>query len=283
MNHEPGLIYVYAATAPAPGLGDSLADLRGVGGAPVTLLAPRTGSPGPAFVVSEVPSGQWGEEGLRARFEDLAWLEDTARAHHEVIQALTEHTVVLPLRLATLYQDNNRALEALSEQRDIFSARLALLAHHVEYGVKVYVATEADTTEAVGAEGRSHGTASTDSASPGKAYLRARRAQHHAREDRYQQARRAADRIAATAAVHATHGVRHPVQTGPLTRGEAGENVVNDAFLVPDEKTEDFRAALEQAGQGLPDVRIEVTGPWAPYSFAMPSAQAADTADRPGP
>ncbi|MFG3042226.1 GvpL/GvpF family gas vesicle protein [Streptomyces sp. NPDC048330] len=265
MNGEPALTYVYAVAAGTSPLRASLAGLRGVGDAPVGILDP--GGPdatAPVFVVSQVPAGQWREEALRSRFEDLAWLEDTARAHHDVIQALTAHTNVLPLRLATLYENDDRAREALRAQQDIFSARLAFLAHHTEYGVKVYVA--ADTSDDLPAEPG----AQPDLPSPGKAYLRARRAHHHAREDRYQRARQAAERIAEAAALHAAHAVRHPTQSGPLTHGENGENVLNDAYLVPDENAGAFRAALADAGRGLPGIRIEVTGPWAPYSFAMP-------------
>ncbi|MGW8365053.1 GvpL/GvpF family gas vesicle protein [Streptomyces wedmorensis] len=278
MKGEPSLLYVYAVTLPTQELRGHLAGVHGVGDTPVTLLPPADA--GPAFVISQVPAGQWAEEALRSRFEDLAWLEDTARAHHHVIQFLTEHATVLPLRLATLYQDGDRALEALREQQDTFTARLALLAHHTEYGVKVYIATDkasADASADTHTQPTSSAPAPAAAPSPGKAYLQARRAQHHAREDRYLQAGQAADRIAAIAARHATHTVRHPVQTGPLTRGENGENILNDAHLVPDDEAEAFRAALHQAGQDLPGIRIEVTGPWAPYSFAMPPTASTDT------
>ncbi|WP_051787345.1 MULTISPECIES: GvpL/GvpF family gas vesicle protein [Streptomyces] len=273
MNGEPSLIYVYAVTLPTQELRGRLAGVHGVGDTPVTLLPPADA--GPAFVISQVPAGQWAEEALRSRFEDLDWLEDTARAHHHVIQFLTEHATVLPLRLATLYQDGDRALEALREQQDTFAARLALLAHHTEYGVKVYIAGDKASADA-SADTQPTSSAPAAAPSPGKAYLQARRAQHHAREDRYLQAGQAADRIAAIAARHATHTVRHPVQTGPLTRSENGENILNDAHLVPDDEAEAFRAALDQAGQDLPGIRIEVTGPWAPYSFAMPPTASTD-------
>ncbi|MFE5792667.1 GvpL/GvpF family gas vesicle protein [Streptomyces sp. NPDC056503] len=281
MTGGPDLTYVYAVVAPVPRLDGPLAELRGVGDAPVALLSPGTTPAGPAFAVSRVPAAQWAEEVLRSRFEDLAWLEDTARAHHHVIQVLAEHTIVLPLRLATLYQDGDRALEALRDGQDAFAARLALLAHHSEYGVKVYVVPETGPSDAP-ADGRAHPTGPGAAApSPGKAYLQARRAQRHAREDRYLQAGQAAERIAAAAARHATRTVRHPPQTGPLTRREKGENVLNDSCLVPDDRAEEFRAALRQADRDLPGVRIEVTGPWAPYSFATPPTRSAGT-DAPG-
>ncbi|MFD6359406.1 GvpL/GvpF family gas vesicle protein [Streptomyces roseolus] len=276
VSGEPRLVYVYAVVAPAPGLDGRLVGVRGVADAPVALL-PEAATTGPAFLVSEVPAADWDEEALRHRFEDLGWLEDTARAHHRVVEVLAEHVNVLPLRLATLYQDRDRALEALSRRRDAFAARLALLAHHTEYGVKVYVAPEAEQD---GAPAPPAGAPAP--ANPGRAYLQARRAQRHAREDRYRQAREVADRIAAAAARHATQAVRHPVQTGPLARGDdgengasgasgaTGENVLNDAYLVPDDRTDAFLAAMEEAGRDLPGIRVDVTGPWAPYSFAAP-------------
>ncbi|GGR26103.1 hypothetical protein GCM10010282_18070 [Streptomyces roseolus] len=82
--------------------------------------------------------------------------------------------------------------------------------------------------------------------------------------------------VPAAAARHAAQAVRHPVQTGPLAHGDGGEdggtgeNVLNDAYLVPDDMTDAFLAALEEAGQDLPGIRVDVTGPWAPYSFAAP-------------
>ncbi|MBT2482379.1 GvpL/GvpF family gas vesicle protein [Streptomyces sp. ISL-94] len=266
MTPEPTLTYVYAVVAATGELGTIVAGLRGVADAPVTLLAPRADDAGPAaalaFVTSEVPGTDWREEALTSHFEDLAWLETTARSHHHVIQALSDHTTVLPLRMATLYQDGERALAALRERYRTFADRLALLAHHTEYGVKAYIRPDTDTAAPDAAPG----------ASPGKAYLQARKAQHHAREDRYREARQAAERIAATAAQHASHVVRHPTQAGPLTRGESGENVLNDAYLVSEDQADAFRTAIRQEGENMPGIRLEITGPWAPYSFAMPPA-----------
>ncbi|MEU0039435.1 GvpL/GvpF family gas vesicle protein [Streptomyces sp. NPDC006333] len=48
----------------------------------------------------------------------------------------------------------------------------------------------------------------------------------------------------------------------------SGENVVNDAYLLAHETAADFRTRILDAVRDLPNVRIDVTGPWAPYSFA---------------
>ncbi|MFE1414775.1 GvpL/GvpF family gas vesicle protein [Streptomyces sp. NPDC085524] len=259
----PTLVYVYAVTPPAPVLEGVLAHLTGVSGSPVTLLAPSgEGSAPVAFVVSDVPYADWAEDVLKHRFEDLRWLEETARAHHLVIETLAAHITVLPLRMATLYQDRTRALQALQLQGQEFATQLARLSAHTEYGVKIYVRPAAEPDPA----------AAPAPATPGKAYLQARRAHHHAREDHYRQAQSAADRIAGIAQDHAAQYVRHAPQSGPLAAQADGENVLNYAFLVPDARAEAFQAALHEVAEALPGIRLEVTGPWAPYSFATASA-----------
>jgi hypothetical protein len=74
-------------------------------------------------------------------------------------------------------------------------------------------------------------------------------------------------------------GVHRLQQGGAAGRGGAegrgggqiaGENVVNDAYLVPADRVEEFRAVLGALPRGVPGVHVEVTGPWAPYSFVTP-------------
>lgn len=266
------LVYVYAVTPPAPVLDGLLAHLTGVSGSPVTLLSPAGREAAPvAFVISDVLYADWAEDVLEDRFEDLRWLEETARAHHLVIETLVAHTTVLPLRMATLYQDRTRALQALDQQGQNFATQLARLSAHTEYGVKIYVrptATAPDPADAPPAP-----------TSPGKAYLRARRVHHDAREDHYRQAQLAADRIADIAQDHAAQHVRHAPQGGPLAARADGENVLNAAFLVPDARADAFQAAVHAVAEALQGIRLEVTGPWAPYSFAVTPA----TAPTPGP
>ncbi|MEW1632917.1 GvpL/GvpF family gas vesicle protein [Streptomyces sp. NPDC093801] len=257
----PVLTYVYAVTPPAPAVRRLLPGLTGVAGRPVTLLHPPGGDPGPvAFVVSDVPRPEWDEDALKARFEDLGWLEEAARCHHRVVEALAAHTTVLPLRLATLYEDRAAALAVLRGRGQDFATLLARLSGHTEYGVKVYVRpAPAPATGAPPA-----GT------SPGRAYLQARRSQRHAHEDHHRQAGLAGERVAAAARRFTTDRVSHPAQNGPLTAASPEENVLNDAYLVADAHAEAFLSALAGAAGGLPGVRVEVTGPWAPYSFATP-------------
>ncbi|MGW2208752.1 GvpL/GvpF family gas vesicle protein [Streptomyces sp. NPDC001781] len=242
------------------------AGLEGVAGAPVRLVSDGNGL---ALVASSVPAEDFREEALRRRLEDLDWLSAVARAHHRVVEAVAAHTTVLPLRLATVYLDDARARQVLHEGRELFTDRLARLSGHVEWGVKVYVDPSA-------APEPPPAPAETQ-LSPGRSYLRGRRRQQRHRDTAHQEAQRAAEGIEAAGRAYASERARHRVQQGALAKA-AGENVVNDAYLVPLERCDAFRDEVRRAADGLAGVRVEITGPWAPYSFAMASEESGDAA-----
>ncbi|MET9515718.1 GvpL/GvpF family gas vesicle protein [Streptomyces sp. NPDC002994] len=251
--------YLYGVAAARTGLSDAVAALRGVADAPVRLVADEDDDL--AAVVSSVPASDFEEAPLAAHLEDIDWLEAVARAHHRVVDAVAARTTVLPLRLATIYRDDDRVLSMMGADRLAFEHRLAQLAGRVEWGVKIYFdppSVPSVSTAAPAAE-----------LSPGRAYLRARHQERHTRQDAYRAAEQAAQGVEAAARTHAVAHTRHRLQQGPLTHG-AGENIVNDAYLVPEDRADDFRHAVQRAAEESDTVRVEITGPWAPYSFAAP-------------
>ncbi|MFI6149705.1 GvpL/GvpF family gas vesicle protein [Streptomyces sp. NPDC051109] len=270
MNTPAALTYVYAVTEPTGPLTQALPRLRGIGDTPLRLLPPAedltatSGEIAPlAFVAGDVPERDFNETALKEHFENLDWLEYVARTHHDVVQGVGAYAPLLPLRLAIVYQDDQRASRALTAQHRAFGQRLDQLRAHTEYGVKIYLAasTPPDANQSVAAD-------PAQPIGPGKAYLSARKAQHNARDVNYRQAQLAAQAIEAIAARHTAERARHAPQRGALATAQ--ENVLNDAYLVPDDQAEEFRSALADAALLFPEVRIEVTGPWAPYSFATP-------------
>ncbi|MFF7753346.1 GvpL/GvpF family gas vesicle protein [Streptomyces sp. NPDC007971] len=246
------LRYVYAVGRDELALEQVTTPLTGVDGHPLHTVSGN----GLAAVVSAVPSDRFDETNLPAQLEDLARLEGLARAHHAVVDAAFARTTVLPMRLATVYRDEERVAEMLDEQRPQFDEMLDLLDGHVELGLKVYSLPHA-IPEAAEPE--------PDAASPGRAYLRRRRAQR----DTAQHAQRVAIDLAKAATLEAgalsTARMVHRPQQGEWSGGR-GENVANEAYLVPLDAVEQFRARLSALAH--PGVGIEVTGPWAPYSFA---------------
>ncbi|MFB7504200.1 GvpL/GvpF family gas vesicle protein [Streptomyces broussonetiae] len=275
------VFYAYAVVRNAAGLDTALEGVVGVAGAPVHMVSEGPGSDLTA-AVSPVPAEEFQERALRRHLEDLDWLEAVARAHHSVIEALAAHTTVLPLRLATVYLDDGRIRAMLHEDAELFSQTLQRLAGQLEWGVKIYVEPQPDTRRPgpASAAGSASAADTTADTGPGRAYLRARRAQRHSREECYEAAREAAERVESIGRAMATDHARHRVQQGELATG-AGENVVNDAYLLTHEATAEFRKRVLDAAHGLPGVRIDVTGPWAPYSFVAPPGTEDPATDRP--
>ncbi|MEV6653708.1 GvpL/GvpF family gas vesicle protein [Streptomyces sp. NPDC051219] len=250
--------YLYGVVAVHTGLYDMVAVLRGIADAPVRLVPDEDENL--AAIVSSVPAGDFEEAPLAAHLEDLDWLEAVARAHHRVIDAMAAQTTVLPLRLATIYRDDDRVRAMVRAARRAFAHRLAHLAGRVEWGVKIYFDPPA-------APAASTAAAPAADLSPGRAYLRSRHQERHARQDAYRAAEQAAQRVEAAACALAVEHARHRLQQGPLAHG-SGENIVNNAYLVPDDQAQDFKDAVQRAAEQSEIIRVEITGPWAPYSFA---------------
>lgn len=267
---DPGttVSYVYALSRAGTALDTSAPQLTGLDDGPL-----RTVTCGElSALVSSVPADAYSEEGMRARLEDLSELAAVARTHHAVIEAAYATTTVLPMRLATVYLDDARVRSMLHERRADFGELLTWLEGHVELGVKVY----ADPREAEAAPPAPATGSASAPVSPGRAYLQQRRAQRRHHRDAYRAAGAVAGAVPDRVSALARARVAHRPQQGDLASGP-GENISNEAYLVPAERTGQFHQALTGLADDVPGVHVEITGPWAPYSFATPPTAGAGT------
>ncbi|GHE56889.1 GvpL/GvpF family gas vesicle protein [Streptomyces capitiformicae] len=245
-----GLRYVYAVCRP---FGAALQrQLTGVGGAPPRLLRHHD----LVAVVSEVPERDFAERPLRAHLEDLDWLTETAHAHQNVIDALTAVTTPLPLRLGTVFHDDSGVRVMLEAREEGFRRTLDRLAGRVEWGVKVYAEPEAQQEPREPAK-----------AASGRDYLRQRRLSHRADEELWERADRFARRLHETLAERAEDTRLHAPQNSALS-GVPGRNVLNAAYLVSRAHSEEFVELVDRTKSEEPGLRVELTGPWAAYSFS---------------
>ncbi|MFJ3223632.1 GvpL/GvpF family gas vesicle protein [Streptomyces sp. NPDC086783] len=244
-----GLRYVYAVCRP---FGAPLqADVTGVAGAPPGLLTHN----GLVAVVSTVPERDFAEEPLRRHLEDLDWLSDTARAHQSVIDALTAVTTPLPLRLATVFRDDSGVRSMMEAREDAFRRTLDRLDGRVEWGVKVY----ADSDQAEAAEPAKPAS--------GRDYLRQRRMRSRSQDAMWEKAEKFARRLHDGLSAHAEDARLHAPQNAAISR-QSGRNVLNAAYLVPRSDSEAFVELVDRTKDDEPGLRVELTGPWAAYSFA---------------
>ncbi|RNG18581.1 GvpL/GvpF family gas vesicle protein [Streptomyces botrytidirepellens] len=246
------LEYAYAVVREADTPHAALERVRGVAGEPVRAVRHL----GLAVLAGSVPAADFDEGPLRERLEDLTWLEGVARAHQQVVDTAGADTCVIPVRMATVCRGEEGLRRLLASGRDRFATALDRLEGRVEWGVKVYAAP-APAEEP---------SAEPSAASSGRDYLRRRGAQRRASEQRWGRTEEGARRVHETLAALAEGARLHPPQDVRLS-GEADRNVLNAAYLIPHEESEAFAERVGELAGREAALRLELTGPWAPYSF----------------
>jgi len=254
---EPHGVWIYAVTgrvSPA-----SLNQLSGVGHEPVRAVAAGELT----AVVQDVGLAEFGEQALRRNLEDLDWLGATARAHHRVIDALAQVGPLVPIRLATVYSSDDGVAAMLAERDADFRAALARIRGRTEWGVKAYAIRRSEPQDA-SADAEPPASPETGA---GAAYLQRRRGQLAAQKDARRQMLADAEAIHADLSAHAVETRLHPPQAPQLT-GTKALMVLNAAYLLDDERGEEFASVVAALAERYPSIKLELTGPWPPYSFA---------------
>lgn len=169
------------------------------------------------------------------------------RQHDAVVRAVFATEPVLPLRFGTMFTDRRAAEQLLSEHHDALRERLAEVADHREWGVRVTARVSEPPIPP-----------STQNMS-GTNYLLLRQRQLTAAD----QARR--EHAVAAATVHlglAEHA-------SDSTRRDRPGLLLDGAYLVRKTNEPAFHAALDRLATELDaqGITIERTGPWPPYSF----------------
>jgi Gas vesicle synthesis protein GvpL/GvpF len=285
MSEDTG-VWAYAITEDAhlsERDGDlDLSWLTGVGEAKVRT----TTACGLAVLVSDVSLAEFGGAALRENMENLNWLDEVAREHHYVIDAAARLFPLLPVRLATVYSGDAAVCAALSERGGRLRDALHRVGGRVEWGVKAYAAqnaVEGAGEDAVGGpDGKPAGAeralamVSADNGSgqepkttggAGLAHLRHRRAQLTAVREANTAAVSGAQAVHAELTAKAIGTRLHPPQSAQVG-GIRQPMLLNAAYLLETADSVTFTAAVAGQATAHPELQVELTGPWPPYSFA---------------
>lgn len=246
------LVYLYAIGDAELSRSSTSAVPAGIDGAPVRFVV----ADGLAAAVSSVDATRFDEEALRRGFEDLRWLEDTARAHHTVVDALANDHPVAPLRLATVYFDDTNVAALLTGRAPHLLSALDRIRGRTEWGVKAFAVARPDPPET---------SAGSGTTGPGTSYLLRRRAERDRAQLMHARSHESAERAYMKLAQLAVAGRRYPPQDTRLT-GYQDDMVLNATYLVDAAGAAALAREIDE--WDWPDLRLELTGPWAPYSFA---------------
>lgn len=259
------LLYLYGVVAPDSDAAALLQMGRMSGIEPDQPLF-AIGAAGLVAVVSLVPADVFDEEPLNALVSDLERLTPYAVRHEEAVRALLD-SAVIPMTFGAVYRTPERVAALLAEQAPYFRGLLSRFQGRREWGVKVFAdharllqiaEQESDALRGLAEEAAT--------ARPGRAYLIARKRDQQLAAEASQLA---ADPIAQILGrLGDLSGDVVQDDPGPVQPGDE-QLALKAAFLVDDRRHDTFRDAVAEladacAPRGL---RLELSGPWAPYSF----------------
>lgn len=218
-------------------------------------------------VVQTVRAADFTDAAWQERLADEPELERYARAHHEVVCAVAARCPTVPLPLATLYHDEQRARLALDKEAERFHAALRRTANHSEWGVKVYVpgAPAPARAPAVRPPGASPAGRTAPAPGAGRAYLDRKRNLRNQRERDQEDGVRIADAVDADVSGLASASRRLPPH-GLRVPDDRRTQVLNATYLVAEDRAAEL-ARLTRTLQERTGAQIELSGPWVPYSF----------------
>ena len=261
------VLYVYGfvpsgTTGPAAGLAGL--DAREVR---VLELAPPV-----AAVLSELDAREYGEGSIETHLKDLDWVADRGAHHERVVTWFSDHASIVPARFLTVFTSEQALRAEVHERLPQITEHLLRFQGVREWDIKVSY----DLETLVGSMGElSENAAALDSeiagAAPGRRYLLERRRDEVARAEAGSVARRLARDF--------LDGLRpwaeEVTELDLPARRDDVPVVLSAALLVRNDEADAFERA---AGDVIPDlerrgVRVELTGPWAPYRFMREEAR----------
>ena len=236
----------------------TLEGLTGLRGRPLEVVEHH----GLQAVVCDVDLAEFGEQSLPDHLEDLAWLEEVARGHNDVVWQVADRATVAPMRLVTICSDDDSVRSRVEGHEAGLTRALDQVEGRREWSVKVYAVPEQSTGSETPEAAPGSGTGA------GVAYLKRKKEQATRRQQAGDRAAAAADEVHDTLAGRSVASRRLPPQDPRLT-GRSEPMVLNSAYLVPGEEGESFLDAVRRLQGALSGVTIEAQGPWPPYSFAV--------------
>jgi Gas vesicle synthesis protein GvpL/GvpF len=206
---------------------------------------------GLAAVTSRVDLDEFGEDALHAALEDLDRLEALARAHERVLDEALRCGAVVPFRMCTIYEGEQRLRAMLERERESLAAALRRLRGKAEWGVKAFAPAAAVTAP---------------TPRSGVEYLARKRAERDATEAAHERLGATIESVHERLRGAAADAILSPAQDRRLS-GHQGEMVLNASYLVADADVAAFHSLVAElaACYGVP---LELTGPWPAYHFS---------------
>jgi len=225
-------------------------------------------------VISRVRADRFDQAALEAGLQDPVWVDVHVRAHQQVLDSLVATgQPVIPLRFCTIYRDEAAVRTLMTTYESALTAELDRLRGQREWGVKLFV-LQGQLQAAILNHHTDLGSWAADAGlqalqarvagmSTGAAFLLQKKLDTLVAERSGDVAAWIADES------HARLASQAVATTTMALQPNASGMELNAAYLVAEQKLDEFRAELERLGEEYGEVgaRYELSGPWPAYNF----------------
>jgi hypothetical protein len=223
-----------------------------------------------AALASPVPLESYGEEALAEHLADATWTAVRAMRHETVVEYVAKRVSLAPLRFGTIYLERAGIERMLTEKGRELAQIIERLRGREEWGVNVYSDRAALLASITSVSPRLREMVQqAEAASPGQAYLLQKKIETLKVDEARVALNGIIDQIEKKLSAQTDDARRLRILKVEAT--EHGELKGKFAFLVKRSEFEQFREAAERLAQEhlAAGVRLELTGPWPAYNFAV--------------
>ncbi len=264
-SSSQSLWYVYGIV---PLDGTMPSNLTGLEDAPVRLERSEDGRF--AALVSILDGPDYTPEAIEARSGDVDWLSPRAVAHDRVLTWASDHGIVVPMPMFSLFSGSAAVHDMLRDRETQLESTVRRIGEAREYALRIYRIDAELLAAIVPLSARlTELAAGVSAASPGQRYLLERKLEAEKRTEMRAVTQRIVDEIVHELCAHAREVQRSPIPRVQDAEGSRGTMVLNAAFLVATSEFAVFQQRLSDVVSRYQahGFRFDFTGPWPAYHF----------------
>ncbi len=243
-------------------------NLTGLDDAPVRL------EPGEdarfAALVSILDGPDYTPEAIEAQSGDVDWLSPRAVAHDRVLTWASDHGIVVPMPMFSLFSGSAAVRDMLRDRETQLESTVRRIGEAREYALRIHRVDAELLAAIVPLSARlTELAAAATSAPPGQRYLLERKLEAEKRAEMRTVTQHIVDQIVSELCAHAREVQRSPIPRVQDSESTRGTMVLNAAFLVATSEFAVFQQRLsEVVSRHQPHgFRFDFTGPWPAYHF----------------
>jgi len=247
-------LYCLVQAARRPSVAGAPRGLPGTGGLRVLQAASDLW-----LVAADAPLTQYGGPPIERGLRDLDWVAQRGAAHARVVEHFARRRTTLPMKLFTLFTEDARALADVGAGHARIRRVLDRVAGRQEWGVRVRLDAQLArrTLRRRPADG-------TGGAHAGTRFLMRKKHERDAAQALVREGRAAVDD-----ALQTLSGLADGTRRRPGAELEGTRLLLDASLLVRAERAGALKRTIRRLANdlGARGYRLEMTGPWPPYTF----------------